>query len=204
MSGPMPTALLRGIAIGLGVGAVAAVLLAGLDEVVWIALAVGSAGALMAALAVSRRTVAPPSIQDEGTPAWAEFRRELARARRHERPLSIVRLPGGATGRSTAALTVGPHRPLRRVDRAWAEGADLVILMPESDRSAAERAVDRLAPALRIDPTTARVATFPVDGLTSTALVAAVGIGTEGTAPTSLSAASTERIGAATERAAHG
>lgn len=197
--------MLRGAGIGLGIAAVLAAVLADLGSGLALVLAGGSLISLTGSLVIGRRARGrQPSIADE-TSSWADFRRELARARRHERPLSIARLPGGATGRSAVALTAGPHRRLRRIDLAWSEGADVVILMPESDRAAAERAVGRISGTLGIDPAAARIATFPADGLTTVALVEAVGVGSSGTpAPRPLAAAAPEHHEVSTGHTAHG
>ncbi len=105
---------------------------------------------------------------------WEDVHRELARARRHERPLAIVRLPGTAVSDASARATViAPS--LRRIDRIWAEHGDVIVLLPDSDRPAAERLIERLRSrqpgAVGDDPA---IATFPADGLSSGALLSAL------------------------------
>ncbi len=116
----------------------------------------------------SAHRTTPASSED----AWAAVHRELARARRHERPVSLVRLPGD--GRQEGALAraeaIVPY--LRRIDRVWAEHGDVHLLLPEADRTAAERLVGRLQER---QPGTlaseASIASFPADGLSSGALL---------------------------------
>jgi len=105
--------------------------------------------------------------------AWATVHRELARARRHERPLALVRLPGD--GRQESALTraeaIVPY--LRRIDRVWAEHGDVNLLLPEADRAAAQRLVERLRERQPdAQASEASIASFPADGLTSGAILA--------------------------------
>ena len=103
---------------------------------------------------------------------WEDVHRELARARRYQRSMAILRLPGGAgTDASERAIAIVPY--LRRIDRIWSEHGDVNVLLPDTDRAAAERLVGRLQarqPAA-VGPSPA-IATFPVDGLTSGALLA--------------------------------
>jgi hypothetical protein len=105
---------------------------------------------------------------------WEDVHRELARARRHERPMAIVRLSGDpARAAGDRAASIVPY--LRRIDRVWAEHGDVNLLLPDTDRTAAERLVSRLQTrepaAVGASPS---IATFPVDGLTSGALLAAL------------------------------
>jgi hypothetical protein len=116
------------------------------------------------------RTV-PASLASSGASGWEDLHRELARARRHERPLAIVRLPGdGGTEAAARAAAIAPY--LRRIDRVWSEHGDVNVLLPETDRAAAERLVGRLRAR---QPETfgaqAAIAAFPADGLTSGALL---------------------------------
>ena len=110
---------------------------------------------------------------------WIEFRRELRRARRGGRPLTILRiagaeLPGGgarATDLAAHARALG-HR-LRIVDRAWVDDDSIYVLLPESSRAAAEALIARIrADAPDELPELVRIATFPENGLTSGAIIA--------------------------------
>ena len=102
---------------------------------------------------------------------WEDVHRELARARRFQRSMAIVRLPGGdVTDAPTRASRIVPY--LRRIDRIWAEHGDVNVLLPDTDRAAAELLVRRLQARQpdAVGPAPA-IATFPVDGLTSGALL---------------------------------
>jgi hypothetical protein len=114
--------------------------------------------------------VAPTSSEA----GWADVHREIARARRHERPLAIIRLPGEAGSDADArAAAIAPH--LRRIDRTWADHGEVNLLLPETDRAEAERLVERLqARQPDVAGTGASIAAFPTDGLTSGALLAAL------------------------------
>lgn len=107
------------------------------------------------------------------TTGWEDVHRELARARRHDRPLAIVRLPG-ASGTDAAARSAAIAPYLRRIDRTWSEHGDVNVLLPEADRSAAEILVERLRKRQPDAVGGANIATFPADGLTSGALLAAL------------------------------
>ncbi|MEA2537104.1 MAG: hypothetical protein QOF11_1338 [Chloroflexota bacterium] len=115
------------------------------------------------------RTAAPALT----TTGWEDVHRELARARRHERPLAIVRLPG-ASGTDAAARSAAIAPYLRRIDRTWSEHGDVNVLLPEADRAAAEILVERLRKRQPEAVGGANIATFPADGLTSGALLAAL------------------------------
>ncbi len=107
-----------------------------------------------------------------------QFGRELMRARRHETPLALVRLPDPAAGGGSDARRRGAavRRHLRRIDVVWVRGSDVVLVLPETDGVTAAGVIERLrslAPAVLTggDP---RIAAFPGDGLTAGALLAAV------------------------------
>ncbi len=105
---------------------------------------------------------------------WADVHREIARSRRHERSMAIIRLPGEAGSDASArAASIAPF--LRRIDRTWADQGEVNVLLPETDREAAELLIERLRArqpdAIGVGPA---IATFPTDGLTSGALLAAL------------------------------
>ena len=125
---------------------------------------------LLGALVMARRRderavpIAAPISSEAG---WADVHREISRARRHERPLAIVRLPGEAGSDANArAAAIAPH--LRRIDRTWADHGEVNLLLPETDRLEAERLVERLRSRQPdVVMTSASIATLPTDGLTS-------------------------------------
>jgi hypothetical protein len=93
---------------------------------------------------------------------------EIARARRYERPFALVRLPWGGTNGGRPDLKA----LVRSIDACIDERSSTVLLLPECEREAGNRLVERLAaafPAFRWTET-ARVAVFPEDGLTLEAL----------------------------------
>jgi hypothetical protein len=130
-----------------------------------------------------------PTSDDAG---WIEFRRELRRARRGGQPLTILRIVGdelssaGPDGRSdlaTRARRLGLH--LRLVDRTWVDDASIFVLLPDTSRAAADAAIGRIRAASPGQlPARVRIATFPEQGLTSGALIAAVYDGAVDAVPT--------------------
>lgn len=116
----------------------------------------------------------PAWSYSSGASGWEDLHRELARARRHERPLAIVRLPGAAGSDAAArAAAIAPF--LRRIDRVWSEHGDVNVLLPEADRAAADRLIGRLrARQPETVGVAASIASFPADGLTSGALLASL------------------------------
>ena len=88
--------------------------------------------------------------------------------------MAIVRLPSDSgPAAADRAASIVPY--LRRIDRVWAEHGDVNLLLPDTDRTAAERLVDPApGPPARCGRHGASIATFPVDGLTSGALLAAL------------------------------
>lgn len=104
---------------------------------------------------------------DEG---WRAFEREIARARRYEHPLTLVRVePTEEAGRWFDRLA--PH--LREVDVAWRDPSAIWLAVPGADEAAAAPIIARLmreAPELA-ELATVRSASFPTDALTAGALV---------------------------------
>ncbi|MEX1171229.1 MAG: hypothetical protein WEG56_01335 [Chloroflexota bacterium] len=176
-------ATLLGIGIGLQIAQSGLTVATGTG--MWIAI-LGSFG-LAAILVLPRPTSqdAPPAVSDQA--AWMEFRRELRRARRHGRPLTLVRIPGATSATSAtdpadgadpldlAAIARRIGVRLRLIDRSWVDEGDIYVMLPESPRSAASTVVQRLeAVAPERLWTEIRVASFPEDGLTSGAIIGAV------------------------------
>ena len=101
---------------------------------------------------------------------WRAFEREIARARRYEHPLALVRveLPDDA-GRWYERLA--PH--FREVDVAWRDPSAIWLAVPGADEAAAAPIIARLlreAPELA-EVAVVRNASFPADALTAGALV---------------------------------
>ena len=137
-----------------------------------------SAGAAFALAVRLLAVAATPAIHlsadtAEASDGWAEFHRELNRARRFDRPFGIVRYVGVDRGviaerqvRDRVAASA------RRIDRTWLDGGDLFMLLPESDAAAVESAVARAQYAAGAPLDTAVTALFPANGITSGALIA--------------------------------
>ncbi len=155
-------------------------------------------GALLVTLILVPAAAAEAMATPSGTvneAAWAEFRRELRRTRRGARPMTLIRIPGPAmpTAAEMDSLTARCSRfaqHLRLVDRAWVDDGSIYVLLPESSRDAAEILLGRVASAAPdLVPADIRVATFPDDGLTSGALIAAIHGTTLAEVPTPIRAA---------------
>lgn len=156
----------------------------------WVA-AFGGLALLIVLLAEPAPTSTTAATSPSGDEAgWAEFRREMRRARRGVRPLTLVRVPGpgpddaGSTVDLTAqSLQFSQH--LRLVDRTWVDDGSVYVLLPESPRAAADILLGRLrATAPDLLAVGVRIATFPDDGLTSGAIIAAVHGSAAGDGPT--------------------
>ena len=167
------SAAIAGLGLGLLVGQSGPGLTPGLD----ISITVLGLGALVATLVAGPRASegASSSTDDVG---WTEFRRELRRSRRGIRPLTLLRisgdeLPGDAGDLATRSRRLGQH--LRLVDRVWVDDGSIYVLLPESSRDAANVLIERIrAQAPGELPVQVRVASFPEDGLTGGAIIAAV------------------------------
>lgn len=117
-----------------------------------------------------------PAVSTAET-GWTEFRREMRRSRRGGKALTIVRVPMAEdiTEDELEARSEALAAQLRLVDRTWVDDGSIYVLLPESPKPAADALfarVRQLAPALL--PADIRAATFPDDGLTSGAIIAAV------------------------------
>jgi hypothetical protein len=109
--------------------------------------------------------------------------RELRRSRRFGRPLSLVRvraLDGDARPLASTLRAIA-----REVDHVATLGDNVLVLLPETDGAAARAFVDRASRSVgQAQAANATVASFPNDGLTLSALIAAV----NGHAPASVDA----------------
>jgi hypothetical protein len=159
-------ALLLGIGLGMVVGGTDATTSA------MVMIAIGVIIVLFALVTTSSQ----PAADTSEVAGWMEFRRELRRARRHVRPLTIVRIPRPIAhpAASAAADVRALGLKLRLTDRWWADEESVYVMLPESDRQAAVPVLDRLEAVRDGARASARVASFPQDGLTSGAIIAAI------------------------------
>lgn len=109
---------------------------------------------------------------------WKELRREIDRSRRFDHGVTLMRaeLPDPGTRRRglrrQAQSLARLQDALRTIDSVWADGEAVYMLLPETEREAAEALVSRLwreQPQL-LAFEELRMASFPVDGLTAEAL----------------------------------
>lgn len=186
------------IVAGIGLGAELAVSGLPLATNVGLWAAALGGGALLLIFILSPAKITLPDETPSTTvneSAWAEFRRELRRSRRGARPLTLLRMPGPEllTLADLVELEARSRRltgHLRLVDRAWVDDGSIYILLPESPREAAEIMLGRIRtadPKLLTDDI--RAATFPDDGLTSGALIAAIHGSSIANVPTPIRAA---------------
>lgn len=126
------------------------------------------------ALSVARRRV--------GSIPRDEVHREIDRARRQGRPLTISRvdLPSSLGSRSAALthelLGHGPRPVMRSSDRVWKAGRSLYFLLPETTRDNAKQMLHRIS--LReeaVDMEHVRVVAFPEDAVTIGAMFELLG-----------------------------
>jgi hypothetical protein len=138
--------------------------------------ALGIIALVIVLLTAPPESAAPPVTTAEA--GWAEFRREMRRSRRGVKALTILRIPVADSTVDDAVLgawseSVAAH--LRLVDRTWVDDGSIYVLLPESPRPAADALLSRVRSAAPILlPLDVRIATFPDDGLTSGAIIAAV------------------------------
>jgi hypothetical protein len=130
---------------------------------------------IVLATAPSEAVMPPISSAEAG---WAEFRREMRRARRGGRAVTLLRVPMTDVAADVAELdsrsgALAEH--LRLVDRTWVDDGSIYVLLPESAKPAATSLLTRVhAHMPGLLPDDIRAATFPDDGLTSGAIIAAV------------------------------
>jgi hypothetical protein len=127
-----------------------------------------------------RRAAAPDGAADSGDRFRSALRRELERGRRYCRTFALVRVPlpsvraarRGLLGRRPSPAD--PTALVRSTDVAWKEDDVLYLLLPETDRSAAERCVKRLSTRIELLPAAASTVVFPDDGVTAGGLLDAL------------------------------
>jgi hypothetical protein len=114
---------------------------------------------------------------------WEALRREIDRSRRHRHALTLLRLGPAPRGRldrrgreGLLSTMLSLRQLMRSVDSVWADRDGIFMLLPESDRTAADGLLQRLRETVpeAVGPEGPRVACFPADGLTANALRAAV------------------------------
>ena len=138
-------------------------------------------GGIASILVVPALRAAPAGLKgaaiDDAASGWAEFHRELARARRFDGQFAIVCFSRGESPDPEELVSLRNEiaASSRRIDRLWIDGGHILLLLPETTQAAADAVLARiraLAPAaLSIEPGVAR---FPEHGITSGALIAAV------------------------------
>ncbi len=106
------------------------------------------------------------------------LRGELERGRRYCRPFAVVRVPlasasNGRGVRRRRRPTVASDL-VRITDTVWAADDSLYLLLPESDRAAAELCVKRLGAFVDLVPGAAATVVFPDDGVTAGGLLTAL------------------------------
>lgn len=111
-----------------------------------IGLALLTVTVLLGYLIATQMTVVP-LIDDHvlATVGLAEIDRELARARRFERPFAVARI---SFGRGVSSLSVGEtiEQIARRFDRYFFDGREeVLLLMPETPVDVAQRVTERVA-----------------------------------------------------------
>jgi hypothetical protein len=107
---------------------------------------------------------------------WHELRREIARARRFGRSFALVRI-GRIAGTALSSS-------LRTIDRLWVANGRTYVLLPEASREAGEGFVARVRRDVpdALAESAVSVAAFPEDGVTTGALLKALGTGNYGAA----------------------
>ena len=123
------------------------------------------------------RRRAPPAYRGEYPPAWTDHAPEPERSRGFGRKFSLIRIPrpGGATESILRAHVERIGRSLRSIDHAWMSDSGLYVLLPETDRMAANTLGRRLLRAVP-ELLTGNLAnvSFPERGITSGALLSAL------------------------------
>jgi hypothetical protein len=160
-------AILAGTALAAGV--------AGLTSGVGLALLVVT---LLLIVLISTQMTVVPLVDDHllATVGLAEIDRELARARRFERPFAVARV---SFGPGVSPLGVGEtiQQIARRFDRYFFDGRhEVLLLMPETPVDLAQRVTERIAAgvlSMGADEVAVGVAGFPGPSASATELLAA-------------------------------
>jgi hypothetical protein len=175
-----------------------------------IVLLLGTSGAVIPAVVVAAGTallVMAASTMTQGDAAsrgdvdgWRQVAVEIARARRHNRSLAMLRVedgPSGAAGQPT--MTDAIRRGLRATDVAWTAASNLYVLLPEADATTITGLEARLGEeGIHVD-LRSRAVVFPHDGVTVGSLREAL---ESGARPQKLSDHRGRRPGAASDEQA--
>lgn len=163
--------------LGIGLGIALAGIAPGFGVIAGALVAIVGGSLVTAAVLATTWPASAEASADDA--AWTEFRRELRRARRSARPLTLLRIPtpertsSDSPDAGTIVRDIGEE--LRLIDRTWVDGDSIYVMLPESSRAAAGEVIDRLRSVAATSAIgAAQMATFPEDGLTSGALLAAV------------------------------
>lgn len=142
-------------------------------------------GAVLGGALVWRWTSEPvlevPSTSSGREGSVDALQHELERARRFERPFSVIRFAvDDGAGPSVAEDDARRlFESLRSVDVAWIDGDGVLVLLPEVGRAEGEACLKRLRQVAPSMTRTGVLAVFPEDGLTRAALLATLNPQTE-------------------------
>lgn len=130
----------------------------------------------------NRASVMPLEAWTARESGWEPLASELSRSRRYGRSLTLVRVHLPADLRR-GGLMAQLGTCVRATDRAWVDGDDLFVVMPESTYADAARLTERMRASVgaAFAGLSVRVAAFPDDALSGAALMELV-IGPEPTA----------------------
>lgn len=178
------------VTVGLGVAVAYLTGDLGTGAALALGVVLGVAGSIFVVPALRAAPAGVGAAVDDSASGWAEFHRELARARRFEVPFALVRFsPGEADQTALEAIRDAVATGARRIDRLWVDGSDVIALLPASTETATQAMLARtrasVAALADVEPS---VALFPEHGITSGALIAAVYGGDRNDVPTPIAA----------------
>lgn len=120
------------------------------------------------------RASRPPVAVEGGQRELDHMTYELGRARRFERMLSLVVVrPADGDIQATMQGSVIQAVGTRHIDRAWLEDGTLFLLLPETNPEGAAVVIRRIESAFASQSIRAASAVFPIDAVTSEALIQA-------------------------------
>lgn len=161
------TARMAVILVSVGIGVLMGMAVGGSAIFGGALILLGAIVAVVSAIAQRRATSAHGGSSEEG---WQAFEREIARARRYEHPLTLIRIElPEELGRWFDRLAPC----LREVDVAWHDSSAIWLAVPGAEGATVARILARLigeTPELA-DVAIVRSASFPADALTAGGLV---------------------------------